>query len=322
MKCRFSFIIPAYNSEKYIEKCIISIISQNIENYEIIVINDGSSDNTLSIVEKIKKEHSEIHIINQKNYGVSYSRNVGLKKAIGDYILFVDSDDFIEKDSLSDIEKIIQKYHNPDIIKFSYYLINKYNKKLYNYSVTRNAIIEKKDYIEKIYPHIIDTFDLSGVCSTLFSKKIIKNLYFNSKIKYGEDMLFMNQALKNSDTIVFSDITMYNYYENINSATNVIDYKKNIKQISDNLFVFNYINDLLGLNQESQIKNRLLELIDYKLILFTKYGYCDYKNKLMNLINDKKINEIINKKIYMKYKKYLVLKFKYIKHLIKYFFIK
>ena len=113
---KFSIITPVYNTEKYLERCIESVLNQTYNNYEFIIINDGSPDNSEKIIEKYKN-NKNIKYIKQTNHGVSYARNIGIKKAKGDYILFLDSDDFYEKDLLKTLKDNI---NDEDMIKFSY----------------------------------------------------------------------------------------------------------------------------------------------------------------------------------------------------------
>ena len=94
-KYKFSIIVPVYNVENYVDKCIKSILNQTYKNYEVIIINDGSTDNSLNIINKYKN-NKKIKIITQKNKGLSNARNNGMKMATGDYLLFIDSDDYIE----------------------------------------------------------------------------------------------------------------------------------------------------------------------------------------------------------------------------------
>ena len=109
MKQLISVIVPVYNSEKYLKECINSILHQTYENIEIIIINDGSTDNSLLISQELQKEDKRIKIINQKNSGVSYSRNKGIQEATGEYIMFVDSDDFIVQNYIELMYKEITK---------------------------------------------------------------------------------------------------------------------------------------------------------------------------------------------------------------------
>ena len=92
---RFSIIMPVYNVEKYVEKSIRSILNQTYKNFELIVVNDGTKDNSMEIIRKIQKEDSRVKVYSKKNGGVSSARNYGLKRATGVYVCFVDSDDNI-----------------------------------------------------------------------------------------------------------------------------------------------------------------------------------------------------------------------------------
>ena len=117
MNILFSIIIPVYNSDKFLSKCIDSIINQNNTKTEIILINDHSLDNSKEICNDYKRKYSFIKTIhNKKNYGVGISRNLGINKSKGKYIIFVDSDDCLHKDSLSNLEKNIKDNSNTDVV--------------------------------------------------------------------------------------------------------------------------------------------------------------------------------------------------------------
>ena len=108
---KFSVIIPVYNVEKYIKKCLDSVFNQSFKDYEVIVVNDGTEDRSMDIVEKY-----DVNIINQKNSGLSSARNAGVKKSKGEYIIFLDSDDYWEEDLLKEIA--LSTKNNPDIVRF------------------------------------------------------------------------------------------------------------------------------------------------------------------------------------------------------------
>ena len=129
MKHKFSLIIPAYNVEKYIKKCLDSVLNQTYNNYEIIIINDGSTDNTSKILESYKS-NKKIKIINQENKGLSNARNTGVSNAKGDYILFIDSDDFIEKELLEILNKTIK---DEDLVRFQIRILDETNKIIKEY---------------------------------------------------------------------------------------------------------------------------------------------------------------------------------------------
>ena len=108
---KFSIVIPVYNVEDYIERCLESIKKQTFKDYEVIVVNDGTKDNSMEIVNKYP-----FKIINQENQGLSAARNNGAKKAKGEYILFLDSDDYLEKNTLKEVNKVIEK--DTDLVRF------------------------------------------------------------------------------------------------------------------------------------------------------------------------------------------------------------
>ena len=108
---KFSIIVPVYNVEEYIDDCLKSIKNQTFKDYEVIVVNDGTKDNSMDIVKKY-----DVEIINQENGGLSAARNAGVKKAKGEYLIFLDSDDYIEKDLLKKINDSIKD--NPDVVRF------------------------------------------------------------------------------------------------------------------------------------------------------------------------------------------------------------
>ena len=126
---KVSVIVPIYNSEKTINRCVESIINQTYKDIEILLINDGSIDNTLNILNDYANKDKRIVVINKKNEGVSKTKNLGIKKAKSEFIMFVDSDDYIDKEAIKKLV-LLQKKDNLDIIKFHY---NNYvDDKLYN----------------------------------------------------------------------------------------------------------------------------------------------------------------------------------------------
>ena len=107
-----SIVVPTYNNEKFIDKCVESILSQTYHEFELLIINDGSTDNTINVLQPYLKKEQRIKLHNTKNKGVSSARNLGISKAKGEYICFIDSDDWVEKDYLS---QFVSKIKNPKI---------------------------------------------------------------------------------------------------------------------------------------------------------------------------------------------------------------
>ena len=136
---KISIIIPIYNGEKFIKKCLNSILNQTYKNWEVIIVNDGSTDNTELILKEYCEKDSRILSFNKKNSGVSDSRNIGIEKAVGDYITFVDCDDWIEEDTLEKIVAILQE-KECDVLRYNHFRnysnnierVNIYDKELGN----------------------------------------------------------------------------------------------------------------------------------------------------------------------------------------------
>ena len=113
----FSIIVPVYNADVYLERCVKSILKQEFKDFELILVNDGSKDNSLSLIEKFAKQDNRIKYISQENRGLSYARNRGISMSTGMYIVFVDADDWIDIKFLEISKQYIEKY-NPDIITY------------------------------------------------------------------------------------------------------------------------------------------------------------------------------------------------------------
>lgn len=208
---KLSIIIPAYNSEKFALDCLNSILEDEFSDFEVIVVNDGSTDKTKEIVESISD--NRIKLFNNKNHGVSYSRNFGLKKASGEYIMFVDADDTIEHNSLKKMMSYVKKY-NPDVIISQFYGNNS------NLMIFEDNKID--DIIEALIvpnKNYLDSSLVGYACGKIYSKHVIKNVFFDNRIHFKEDTLFNLNAYCNSKKILIIPEKCYNYILNENSAS-------------------------------------------------------------------------------------------------------
>ena len=161
---KVSIIVTVYNTEKYVEKCIVSLINQTYENSEIILIDGGSTDNTTEICSKYEKKYKNIRLIHKENEGVSAARNRGILEAAGDYILFVDGDDWIEKTTVNTLVWLIEE-NNSDMA----YILRVGN----DYATGEVVIGDGK----KMLLHILNTSSLE-IWGKLFKKKIFENIIF------------------------------------------------------------------------------------------------------------------------------------------------
>lgn len=141
---KLSIILPIYNVEQYIGDTLKSIYSQKIDEtlFELIAVNDGTPDNSMKIVNEFANVHNNLHIINQENQGLSCARNIGLNLAKGDYIWFIDSDDTLEKDSISKVIQYIQSTPDIEIWGFNIIRVQEINKK----EKVEHVILQKKNF--------------------------------------------------------------------------------------------------------------------------------------------------------------------------------
>lgn len=219
-----SIIIPIYNTEDYLEECLNSLLEQNYYNFEMILIDDGSTDKSSDICKKFLTK-TNIFYIKVENKGCSEARNLGIKKAKGKYIIFIDSDDYIEKNILKELCKIL-KEKNLDLLWFGMNRING-NKK---------SKIKDNDYLDDRSP----TF--ASVSNKIYKRELIEknHILFNSEIHMGEDRIFNYKYFYYSNNILKIKENYYNYRDNPKSVTNILGLKrkKEIFKAFDDINIF------------------------------------------------------------------------------------
>lgn len=222
-----SVIVPVYRSERYLEKCITSILNQTFSNFELILIDDGSPDNSGEICEKYRRLDKRVKVIHQQNEGISMARNKGLKISSGKYIVFCDSDDYVEVEWLERLHSTVVL--NPDKwILCGLYIIQ---------GDKENGIsLEKHCSIEEYY--LIYKAGLSAYCwNKIYQRNIIENnnLRFREDVLNGEDILFNIEYLQYAKGIVSIPDILYHYnLDNMNSVTN----QYNAKHFEDSRFAY------------------------------------------------------------------------------------
>ena len=306
MKDKISIIIPVYNSEQFIDKCLNSIINQTYQNLEIICINDGSTDNSLTVLNKYQKKDKRIKIIDKKNAGVSAARNDGIKLSTGEYVTFVDIDDWLELDAIEALYNTIKK-ENVDVVRGNYCITKNLNNesisnkgKLYNLKNKKIDISDLKNsktVIDKIINGKIQCY----VWLLFIKKEIIKNMHFKEEINFMEDTIFYQELMNQINSIYFLDKVTYHYYYNPNSLSRAKElYIKNMYILID---VHKSINKIIN-EGKFYSKERIIKLNNRFLYLILNYFYYIYHSTNKN--KKEVINEI-NK----------ILKHKYIQELIK-----
>ena len=228
-----SVILPVYNVEKYLQRCLKSLSQQTFKDFEVIAVNDGSKDNCLNILENFALDEKRLKIISQENKGLSEARNTGLKEANGEYIYFLDSDDAIHPQCL-EIAYNFAKEHKADLISFKYEHSdgNTYNKSLFD--------IEKINYTISNTP-LFAGVDIAqfNVWTKLYRRDFIKNIWFIPLIHF-EDYPFSYAIYSKHPKTVFLDIKLYFYTKNTGSISKqtgspkqIEDYFKGLKFVCD-----------------------------------------------------------------------------------------
>lgn len=306
---KFSIIVPVYNVEKYIDKCLISILEQTYDNFEVIIVNDGSPDNSQAIIDKYVDKDKRFKCFSKKNGGLSDARNFGVKRARGDYILFIDSDDYIEKELLLKIYNIVNA-EKVDVVRFSLNVVDEFGNRLRDVE----GVVDNLDDKEKIIESILANDYVEPAWLYAYNTKFFKShkfLYPVGKIHedFGLTLIILSKAL----SIRVIDFNGYNYVQRENSIMSDKNYEKVFKRVMDffehhihnrEILCDSYINKLLlsysascAISKGRELKND--DLGGYLKLLKS--------NKVVNDIYSNSFKRVL-KKIYLKLflKKYVI----------------
>ncbi len=219
----FSIIIPVYNSSMYIERCIDSILIQEFSDFEIILVDDGSTDDSVEIVSKYIKEYPFIKLLRQSNQGVSTARNWGIETANGKYLLFIDADDYWINATMSKLHEILTTNRNVDILFFNYSEASDESQKLHE---ILPSFIGDRISKEKAIKGILSNKGYLGYCwNKVFKKSVVQNCRFDESITYLEDMLFNVSCILNAIEIMSIDDCLYAYNLRSDSVVNTFNPK-------------------------------------------------------------------------------------------------
>ena len=212
---KVSVIIPVYNDQKFLNECISSVANQTMEDIEIIAVNDGSTDNSLSILDKLSSKYKgKLKVYTKENGGAGSARNIGLENANGEFIKFVDADDYLDANVLEKMYTIA-KENNVSLVRGNYRYVYgpiKLDKPGWT-GVTGNKIVDVRKYKDYI------TAEAPNVGNKLMSRELIGDLRFPEKTKW-EDIAFIPVVIASSEKLFYMDETVYNYRINMNTTAN------------------------------------------------------------------------------------------------------
>lgn len=283
-----SIIVPIYNSAKWLKRCVNSLIGQTYRNIEILLINDGSKDNSLNICNEYAKKDNRIVVIDKKNTGVSATRNAGLKAAKGEYIQFVDSDDYIEPQMC---EMLVKAIDNSDMV-------------ICGMRIWKDDIVLREPHIDDGIYTLKDNIDIYfqlrkinlGPCNKLYRRELIKN-YFIENISLGEDTIFVLEYMRNVQTISVLSECLYNV---VLDNENSLNKKKNVDTLS--LLIEqrkeeeNVLTEIYGTDSDfTQIYNQYLYNVHAHFLNLIKMGYEAIKSEISIHINNALLQEKIKR---------------------------
>lgn len=290
-KSTVSIIVPVYNAEIRIKKCIESILKQTYKNIEIILVNDGSNDHSGEICDNFAMNDERIKVLHQKNRGPSVARNKGLQVATGEYVQFVDSDDYIDS---AMTEKLIKEIKKETQLVLCGYKVIKNEKIVYNNIPNVSGVYEKTIFLE-FFGELYDNLFINSPCNKLFNNRIIKknNINFPEEINMGEDLLFNIEYLRACDgEISVSQDDSYNYIKHDDySLTKIYNksYFENQKMLYETVKKF-----LIEANQYKGKNERLVELNFSQVIVSSISKLFQSKSIISNDDIKRQIKKIIS----------------------------
>ena len=300
-----SIIVPVYNTEKYLPRCIDSILAQSFTDFEVLLVDDGSPDGSGEICDNYIAKDSRIRVFHKQNEGVSSARNMGLDNAIGEWVTFVDADDWIEKDTL---EQCIENSKDVEFVRFG--MKSVYGENLY----IEDTRLENS-WTYKIYcANVFSRQTALGVCGGLYLRSIFtnNNIKFNPQYRLGEDWLVLMQYLKCIKIIKILNYPFYNYnkqneisttstpsltkFIELNKVASIICYDADLREIVDR----NHIASLKANICAPCLANMLL----------TKSKLTDCKKVIKDMVDNDifpSLKEIILCKLQVKFKLVLLI---------------
>jgi glycosyltransferase involved in cell wall biosynthesis len=306
---KVSIIIPVYNAAKHLDKCLNSVVKQTYCNIEIIIINDGSTDNSKEVCECFVSKYKNIKLINQENCGPSSARNKGIQVSSGKYIQFVDSDDTID---LGMTEKLVDSINDEIqfiICGYRYIRLDAVKEKIINRVPGLCGIKEIKDFISHFGLYFKDGF-IHSPSNKLYASNVIKknDIYFDSNVRFGEDLLFNLDYIKRCNKICVIQDVLYNYVAcQTGSLTSC--YKNNLfqnqKMLNENVKKFLLEKGSLNIQNQTNVDSMyyisLLTCFENVIYSESSLKFKQKMNEINYIVNDESINVIIknmyNKKL-------------------------
>ncbi len=293
-----SVIVPVYNTQNYLPKCLESLQKQTYTNFEVILVNDGSTDESGKICDEFAEKDERIKVEHLTNKGVSFARNVGLDLATGEFISFVDSDDTVEKNFLEILHNNF--IDNVDIVICGYNSCNQNGRVETVYKAQQDEVLLTRD--ETIETMLYGKIFAGHCWNKMFRKSVLGELRFREDILIYEDLLFVSEYLMKSNSAKLCSAPVYNYFCRSDSALHGKMTKKKLTALT----ALNVIEDMLrqtyGAKFDELIAyDRLCWAIDcYRILCYDKGSRKEYTPLLKTIVRQNKKNKLMSAKMRFK----------------------
>lgn len=276
----FSVLIPAYNVERFIDKCLLSVLNQIYTNFEVVIIDDGSTDKTLEICQKYQDNDDRIVVFHQENRGISYTRNKLLEIARGEWVIFIDADDYVKDDLLLRMHSSIKDNRNAEVIVCDYICMEKDN----SFKIRKEPFNDKTEYLNKL-------LCWNSINTALWAKAIKRTfiveygIKFEKDITLGEDLCFISRLFYYAREIIYLPQALYVWNRtNINSITSQGKYQYDLVRLYETIVQFYENKDDYEIFNKSLNKSviRLMEFL-YVYRKYTYFGFLPSTIQIKNL---------------------------------------
>lgn len=283
-----SIVVPVYNCQEYIYECVQSVLNQTFPSFELILLDDGSKDNSQRICEKLSKIDNRIIVEKHQNIGASQTRKLGLELSRGKYITFLDADDTLKKDYLEKMYETIKE------CKSEVVCCNSVDSGIKNNAIEKDLIIyDKKYFLQAFFENKRYVYCIWG---KLYQKDIFENIIFPD-MKYAEDTYVAMQVFQKASSVKLINYYGYNYRDNLNGAMRS---SQGIRQAEDVCKMYEYIYICCKNNYTQGIENLQYRMVQNFLIMLINEKKCNEEEKSKVKVILKKYKDIIPKKIYFK----------------------
>ena len=304
-----SFIVPVYKTEIYLERCIKTLLNQDVDDYEILLIDDGSPDNSGCKCDELAAKSDKIRVLHKENEGLGYTRNYGIHHAVGDYLIFIDSDDYFKENALGSLKEIVERESN-DIVVY------KYERVANGCAVKENTEIfptqeRKKEFDNRTLavmcigePLKKDEFEVGPAWKEMWRREFLleNKLEFPSEREVlSEDYPLATRAFYTADKVSYLNDVLYFYCYNGESLTNTYNPARPLRAVEFYRCMDEIINEL-GLGENAVLRNQnnfIVNMIQsFKHIVLSDENYKWKKEKIKEICHEPQIRELLGQ-IYM-----------------------